>query len=169
MARNDNSLAGYRVTRILVPIVLFLLAISPASADYYVGVKTGYLSVDGPKKSNPTNLALGLGVDIDNDRMDLRLEGEFSQSIADGETRLGNDLEFESRGLYLVARGSRSLFTVLRVGLVENRLEGDGDSERDEGVAFGIGFGGVIGNVSLLLEYTDLAGDASFLSLTLEF
>ncbi len=171
MARSGSSQIAQLIavaSRITL-VAATLLAVSPAGADYHLGIRTGYLSVDSPKRSNPKNLALGLSVDIDNSVTDLRLVGEFSRSISDGETRSGNDLTFASDGIYLVTRTPHALFTIFRSGLIWNRIELDRDRESNEGVAIGIGIGVITGKASMLIEYTDLAGDARFLTFGLEF
>jgi len=91
------------------------------------------------------------------------------RTLREGETRRGEDLEFESEAIYLVYRTPRSLFVSLRGGIAWDKVVIDGNSSRDDGLLFGAGFGIVAGKTLIQIEYTSIAGDANFLSLSLEF
>ena len=152
--------------------VIFLLATffaAPSAADAFTYVKLGYMHVDVPSKSNPVNLALNLGYELDSSFADTSLVAEINRTVDSGRNRLGEDLEFESNGLYLVFRSSRSLFASFRIGMVENKIIQGSSSERSDGFALGGNIGIVIGRTRLQLEYTSIATDANFFSLGLEF
>jgi hypothetical protein len=152
--------------------VIFVLAISvtaPVAADVFTYVKLGVMDVDVSSKSDPINLALDLGYELDNDLADLSVVAEINRSIDDGRTRHGDDLEFESNGLYLVAKTTRSLFASVRVGVVENKIIEGSSSTRNDGVAIGGGIGVVIGRTRLQIEILSLAGDANHFTIGLQF
>lgn len=158
-------------TGLLRPALLLIaiLVPAPASADVYTNIKLGSMDVDVPARDNPVNLAIDIGYDLDTDFADMSAEVEISRSIDRGETRNGEDLEFESSGLYLVFRTTRSLFASLRVGIVEDNIVEGGSSNRDIGPALGGTVGIVIGRTRLQIEYTSIAGDANFFAIGMTF
>lgn len=141
----------------------------PVCAEMYLGVKTGSMMVDVSTDKNPWNLALNLGYRLDTRLADLSLAAEVNRTLREGETRHGEDLEFESEAIYLAYRTPRSLFWSLRGGIAWDKVIIDGYSSRDDGLLLGAGFGIVAGKTLIQLEYTSIAGDANFLSLSLEF
>lgn len=152
--------------------LIFVFAISvtaPATADVFTYIKLGVMDVDVSAKSDPVNLALDLGYELDSDLADLSLVAEINRSIDKGRTRQGDDLEFESNGLYLVVKTTRSLFASFRVGVVENKIIEGSSSTRSNGVAIGGGIGVVIGRTRLQIEYLSLAGDANYFTIGLQF
>ena len=150
---------------------LFLLAMTvatPVSADWYTYVKAGPMNVDSAS-SNPFNLALDLGYDLDSDFADMSLVAEINRSVDRGDSKDGGDLEFESNGLYLVFRTTRSLFATFSVGVVDNKTIDDRGTDSSDGFALGGSVGIVIGRTRLQIEYTSIAGDANFFSIGLAF
>jgi hypothetical protein len=165
-ARAGSPAAGFFSCVFLLASCLFAL---PACAEMFFGVKTGSMMVDVPTDKNPWNVALNLGYRFDTQLADLSLAGEVNRTVREGETRGGEDLEFESEAIYLVYRTPRSLFVSLRGGFVQDNVIIAGNSSRDDGLLVGAGFGIVAGKTLIQLEFTSIAGDANFLSLSLEF
>ena len=152
-------------------VALFLLAmtaVTPVSADWYTYVKAGPMDVD-KASSNPLNLALDLGYDLDTDFADMSLVAEINRTVDRGHSKDGGDLEFESNGLYLVFRSTRSLFATFSVGAVDNKTIDDSGTDSSSGLAFGGSVGIVIGRTRLKIEYTSIAGEANFFSIGLAF
>ncbi|TNF91077.1 MAG: hypothetical protein JSU67_07130 [Gammaproteobacteria bacterium] len=119
--------------------------------------------------SNPKNLAVYAGFQLDNRRADTSLMAEVNRTFSKGEARGGGDLEFESEAIFLRVRTTSSLFVSLRGGIVQDKIIVDSDSRRDDGFLLGGGVGVVSGRTRIELEYTSIAGDANFLSLNIEF
>jgi len=164
--KENKLLAGFFSCALLFAACLFT---SPVFADMFFGVKTGLMMVDVSTDKNPINLALNLGYQLDTRIAELSLAGEVNRTLREGETRRGEDLEFESEAIYLVYRTPRSLFVSLRGGIAWDKVVIDGNSSRDDGLLLGAGFGIVAGKTLIQIEYTSIAGDANFLSLSLEF
>ncbi len=151
-------------------LLFLLLPAAPAGADTFAYIRAGTVNVDGISGSNPFNLGFNLGYELDSDFADMSVVGEINRSIDSGKIkRGGGDLEFESNGLYLMFRTTRSLFATFSVGAVQNRVIADGVSSRSTGIAFGGSVGIVIGRTRCQIEYTSLAGDADFFSIGLAF
>jgi len=149
--------------------LLACFAAAPASAEVYTYIKLGIMDVDVSARDNPVNLAIDIGYDLDSDFANMSIEAEINRSVDHGKTRDGDHLEFESNGLYLVYRTTRSLFATLRLGIVENNIVKGSSSNRDNGMAIGGSVGMVIGRTRLQIEYTSIAGDANFFSVGLAF
>jgi len=152
-------------------VLLFVASLFalPAGAEFFYGIKTGSMMVDVSTDKNPWNLALNLGYRLDTRLADLSLAGEVNRSLRDGETRRGEDLEFESEAIYIAYRSPSSLFYSLRGGVVRDKVIIDGNSSSHDGLLVGAGFGIVAGKSLMQIEYTLIAGDANFLSFSLEF
>ncbi len=156
----------------LLGSVIFLATLSiaaPAAADAFTYVKLGGVNVEGSSKDNPLNLALNFGYELDSYVADLSIAAEINRTVDDGEANRGGGLEFESNGLYLIYKSTRSLFAVARIGLVENKIIKRGNTERSDGFALGGGIGVVIGRTRLQLELTSYTGHAKFFTLGLQF
>jgi len=149
-------------------LTAFLLPI-PAIGEIHLGVTVGRMSVDVPSRSAPKNLALSLGYEIDSRLANLRLLGEINRTLNQGETRLGKDLEFESNGIFLVFKTNRPVFFTLRGGVIEDEIITGRTSSKNRGFAYGAGIGVISGRTRIVIEYTNIAGDADYLSLGLEF
>ncbi len=145
------------------------LCAAPAGADLSFGLRVGPMDIDEPARDDPDNLALFLAYPLENRYVDLSLGGEVSRSFNDGETRRGEDLEFESEALYLEVRTTSPLFVSLRGGYQQNKIISGKRSDRDDGYIIGGGIGFVSGRARFMLEYTDMGGDADFLSLGVQF
>lgn len=163
-----SRLSASGLSRCALLLLLSLVA-APASAEIYTYVKLGSMDVDVSSRDNPVNLAIDIGYDLDSDFADMSVEAEINRSIDPGKTRGGDDLEFESNGVYLVVRTTRSLFATLRVGIVANEIIEGSSSSQDNGIAIGGSVGIVIGRTRLQIEYTSIAGDASFFSVGMAF
>jgi hypothetical protein len=150
-------------------LLVLLLAAAPAAADVFTYIRAGTANVDGISSSNPLNLALDLGYELDSDFADMSIIGEINRTLDSGRIRRDGDLEFESNGLYLMLRTTRSLFATFSIGAVENRVIAGGVSSRTTGLALGGSIGIVIGRTRFQIEYTSLAGDADFFSIGLLF
>ena len=159
------------VLRFLQSTVIFmviLLAV-PAHAEVILGAKIGRMKLDLPSSADLTNIAVNVGYEFDSLLADLSLVGEINRSMSSGETSQGDELKFESDGIYIAWKTTRSLFVTLRGGVVQNKIITGNTLRRDDGILAGCGIGLVIGKTRLHIEYTSLAGDANFLSLGLEF
>lgn len=150
-------------------LLVSLLAATPAAADLFTYFRLGNVNVDGISSSNPLNLALDLGYELDSDFADMSIVGEINRTIVSGEIRRDGDLEFESNGLYLMFRTTRSLFATFSIGAAQNKIIAGGVSSSKTGLALGGSVGIVIGRTRFQIEYTSLAGDADFLSIGLLF
>lgn len=146
-----------------------MLAPACASADPFAYVKAGFMNVKGISGPDPVNLALDLGYELDSDFADLSVVGEINRTVDSGRIKGDGDLEFESNGLYLVFRTTRSLFATFSLGAVQNKVIAGGESSSKTGMALAGSIGIVIGRTRFQIEYTSLAGDASFLSFGLAF
>ena len=148
----------------------FLISLpGPAGADTFVYVRYGEMNVDGKERDDIQNLAFNLGYELDSYRADMSLAAEISRTLEEGKTGQGRDLEFETEGLFLIYRSTRSLFASLRVGLVRATRIRDGDSDSSSGLGVGGGIGIVIGQTRLQIELTSYAAEANFLTLGLQF
>jgi hypothetical protein len=152
-----------------VIFLAILLIAAPAAADAYTYVRLGGVNVEGSSRDNPLNLALNFGYELDSYVADLSIAAEINRTIDDGEASRGGELEFESNGLYLIYKSTRSLFAVARIGLVENKIIKRGNTERSDGFALGGGIGVVIGRTRLQLELTSYTGHAKLFTLGLQF
>jgi hypothetical protein len=150
-------------------LLVAMLATAPAAADVFAYIKAGSMNVDGISSTNPINLAIDLGYELDSDFADMSVVGEINRTVDSGNIRRDGDLEFESNGLYLVFRTTRSLFATFSIGAVQNKTIAGGDSSTKRGIALGGSIGIVIGRTRLQFEYTSLAGDADFFSVGLAF
>ncbi len=157
------------VARSLVAGLVLPLFATPAGAELAFGLRVGSMAIDAPTRDDPDNLALFLAYPLANRYVDLRFAVELGRSFSDGETRRGEDIEFESEALYLEARTTSSLFVSLRGGYLRDKVVRGSRSHRDDGFLVGGGLGFVAGRARFLLEYTDMAGDADFISLSLQF
>ena len=146
-----------------------LMIAAPAAADAFTYARLGKVNVEGSSKDNPLNLALNLGYELDSYVADLSIAAEINRTIDDGEANRSGKLEFESNGLYLIYKSTRSLFAVARIGLVENKIIKRGNTARSNGFALGGGIGVVIGRTRLQLELTSYTGHAKFFTLGLQF
>lgn len=162
----DHCLAG--LLRSVIFLVTMLIAV-PAAADPFTYVRLGGVNVEGSSRNNPLNLALNIGYELDSYVADLSLAAEINRTIDDGEANHGGDLEFESNGLYLIYKSTRSLFVTGRIGVVENKIIKRGNTEHSDGFALGGGIGVVIGRTRLQLELTSYTGHARFFTLGLQF
>jgi len=158
--------AGFRG---LLPVAIALLFALPARGEIQLGVSAGRMSVDVAARSAPWNLALSLAHPIDTRLANLWLLAEINRTVSRGETRDGEDLEFESDGLFVVLKTNRSLYFSLRGGVVEERIGRGDTSSTEQGFAYGGGIGGIIGRARFTIEFTRYDGNADFLSLGLEF
>lgn len=150
-------------------LVVFCLLASNADAEFFLGFKLGTVRVDVSTEVNPRNLAVDLGYRLDTGIADLSLAAEASRSVTDGETSKGADLEFQSEAVYLFGKTTRSSFLSYRVGYVRDKIIRGNRTRRNDGWLLGAGIGVVIGKTLLHLEYTEIAGDAQFFSIGLDF
>ena len=148
---------------------LLVLPASPACAEAFVYVRYGEMNVDLRERDDIQNLAVNFGYEFDSDIADLSLAAEISRTPEAGRTRRGDDLEFETEGIFLIVKTTRSLFASFRVGLVETTLIRGSDSDSTGGLGIGGGIGIVIGRTRLQIEYTSYAAEAGFLTLGLQF
>ena len=149
-------------------LVLCLL-VAPAHADFYLGLRLGDMNIDGPTRENPTNAALYLGYQLDNRLADVSIAAEVNRSTRRGETRSGEDLEFESEAIYVEVTTTSSLFATFRTGYLYDNIVIDDRSDRGSGLLLGAGIGFVSGSARFRLEFTRMAGDADFISLGVQF
>lgn len=151
-------------------LMVFAVIVSqPLQGGFLIGVKTGTLKVDVPSSSEPLNLAVNLGYELDTHLADLSLIGEINRTVSSGVSLLGDDLEFESEGIYLVYKSTWPLFVTLRGGMVKNEIIAGSLSSKGDGLSLGGGIGIVAGKALLQIEYTWIAGDANFFSFGLQF
>lgn len=142
---------------------------APVAADVFTYAKLGKVNVEGVTRQDPLNLTLNLGYEMDSYLADLSLAAEFSRSIDSGKSSRGDDLEFESNGLYLVYKSTRSLFASFRLGVVDYKtIKGSAVREND-GISLGYGIGIVIGRTRLQIDYTLFPGEEDQITLGLQF
>ena len=152
ISRRDSSVPGDRHTAGVLAAALLAAACcyaTPAAGDMYTYIRFGNVDLDISSPTNPSNLALNLGYELDSDLADLSVMAEVSRTVSDGDTGTREDLEFESNGIYLVQKSTRSMFASYRIGLVQNKIISGGDSDRSSGLAYGGGIGVVIGRIRL--------------------
>ena len=171
MISDDCTVRAASITRFLQSVILFtsLLFTAPAAGEMFIGAKLGPMTVDAPSRSNPINLAVNLGYEIDTLMADLSLTGEINRTISSGDSSNGDELTFRSNGIYLVFKTTRALFVTFRGGVVQNEIIAGSRSRRHNGISLGGGIGMVVGRTRVQIEYTSIAGDANYLSLGLEF
>jgi hypothetical protein len=158
--------AGFFVLRSGL-LLLAMLAAGTAAADVFANVKVGSMNVNGISSTNPINLAVDLGYELDSDFADMSVVAEINRTVDSGKIKGDGELEFESNGLYLVFRTTRSLFATFSIGAVHNKVIAGGATSTKNGIALGGSIGMVIGRTRFQIEYTSLAGDANFFSLGL--
>lgn len=168
---NSHTPGGRRSPRglgFVVLVAIFFYA-APAVGDMFTYVRFGNVDLHIFSPTNPFNLALNLGYELDSDIADFSIMAEVSRTVNPGDSGAGENLEFESNGIYLVQKSTRSLFASYRIGLVENKIISGSDSDRSSGLAYGAGIGVVIGRTRLQIEFTFFADNAKQLTLGLQF
>lgn len=170
MAPRNSQLTCF-ISRVMQTTIL-LTAIGftePVSAELFMGVKIGTMNVDGESRSDPKNYALNLGYELDTLVAPLSVVGEINRSFDKGKTNSGESLEFESNGIYLELKTTRAVFASLRVGIVQTEIIEGSDSNSEEGLTIGAGVGVIVGKTRFKVEYINLAGEAEFINLSMEF
>jgi len=152
----------------ILSLLVVLLLAPPAAGEVFVGAKIGWMRVDTPTDSSPINAAFDFGYQIDTSLANLTLAGEINRTISSGKTNRSNDLKFKSDGMYLIYKTNKALYWTVRGGVVRDKIVADTTSDRKAGLSVGGGFGGVVGEVRIQIEFTAIAGDANFLSIGLD-
>lgn len=140
-----------------------------ATPQPFVGVKLAPLEVEGSEPDDPLNLAVNFGYALDTWVADLSLVAELNYTVEDGRTYQDQDLQLNSNAVYVLWKTTRSMYVSLRAGAVQNELVEGSDSSYKTGLIVGASIGQVVGRTRVQIEYTSLAGDASFYGISLEF
>ncbi|MBL1276146.1 MAG: outer membrane beta-barrel protein [Ectothiorhodospiraceae bacterium] len=148
--------------------LLSLVAVSPVSADWFFGVKTGPMLIDANGISDTTNTGVVVGYDIGLVVADVAVEGEFTTTTSDGKF-IGNKVEVDTQALYMAFRTGGPFYFKAKAGLVNEEITIGGISETDSGVSYGVGLGFGIGIAQLELELTTIEQDIAFLSVGVQF
>ena len=146
-----------------------VLIAGSVAADPFIGLKLALMDVDGKVKEDPLNVAVNFGYSLDTWIADLSVVAEHNHTVDSGETRQAEKLELNANAVYLLWKTTRSMYVSLRAGAVCNEIIEAGNSRDNSGLLLGVGIGQVIGRSRLQIEYTSLAGDATFLGIGLEF
>lgn len=157
-----------RILRIAVVLGSLVFAES-VWADPFVGFKVALMDIDGKVNDDPLNVGVNFGYSLDTWIADLSVVAEHNRTVDSGKTRQDDKLELNSNAAYLLWKTTRSMYFCLRAGAVHNEIIEAGDSRNNSGLLLGAGIGQVIGRTRLQLEYTSLAGDATFIGIGLEF
>ena len=166
-----NKTGSKSISNLLLPVILFftMLFTTHVQADVLIGAKIAKMMIDVPANKNPINIAVDIGYEFDSMIADLSLVGEINRTARSGKTNQSNELDFESDGVFILWKTTRSLFVTLRCGVVNNKIITGNTLHRSSGILLGASIGVVIGRTRLQIEYTSLAGDANFFGLGLEF
>ena len=152
-----------RFLQFTILITTIFIAV-PAQGDIFMGIKIGRIAVDIPSDENPINVAVNVGYEIDTLLADLGLMAEVTRTVSSGEDRNGEEIEFESNGVYLVFKTTGPLYLTLRGGVVEDKTTASSTSDRQRGVSIGGGIAIIAGRTLLQVEYTTYPESANYLS-----
>lgn len=156
-----------RGTAALLLVAGALLA--PAGqAEWYFGAKAGPMMIDAGGVDDPTNAGVLIGREWGVVAGDVGIEAELSKTIDDGRFA-GQDVQVNTRGLYVAFRTAGPVYLIGRAGMVRTEREIGSVSDSDTNSAIGAGVGFSIGIAQFELEFTRIDEDIDFLSLGLRF
>lgn len=155
----------------------FLLSITAVAAEpphkngFYLGARTGTMSIDLEGAEDPTSSAFVIGYDFGSTAL------EIEHNRADFDYRhpeFGDDepqsLSINTTGVYLAYRTSDYVYLKAKGGLLfEDIGDGKGTTEKDSGFSAGVGAGIRLGPVSLEADYTLIEADINLLNVGLHF
>ena len=161
----------------LIKLIIFFSFINICNAsnsdELYIGVKGGPMvtSIDG--LGNAMNAAFLAGYRFhEADTGGFSLEAEYSISVLDGDATvsgLSGSWDVTTFAYYGVFRSSGKTYFKGKFGRVEEDVKisigGISVAVTDTGTSFGIGFGKMMENSSLEIEYTIIEEDINFLSI----
>ncbi len=159
----------------IVAVMAFLCLVVTVNADaqataspWYGGAKLGLIDVDAPfGLDEPVNLGLMVGYDLPQIAPNFSIEGEFTTSVVDGDTPVG-DWSIVTLAAYGVFKPQFDKFYLKgKAGI--SFIDVDFPFGSQDEVELGLGFGGgmpISDLGSLELEYTFLElTDASYFSI----
>jgi hypothetical protein len=145
-----------------------LLVATSASADIYIGAKTGPMMIDASGVDDPVNTAVMLGYEQGFILGDVGVEAEISRTASDGEFA-GNKVEVDTEALYLAVRTPGVVYFKARAGILHEEVSIGSASEDDTGASMGVGLGFGLGILQIEIEYTVVEEDIDFLSVGIKF
>jgi len=146
----------------------FCLSTTALADGLTFGAKTGPMRIDSNQiKDDPTNAGVTVGTELGLVLGDLGVEGEFTTTMKDGNTKgsPSQDIDIDTMGLYATYRSPGFLYIKARTGFVHWE-SGDND---DTSTSMGFGIGVSLGLVQIELEYTEIDDDIDFISLGVVF
>jgi hypothetical protein len=146
-------------------IILSAVSLS-ASADGYVGIKAGIMSIDLGGIDDPINGGIMFG---SNKGAGWGLEGEITTSMVKGEV-FGVDVTITTMAGYAAYRSEGDSYLKARLGVLKEDVEIGSVSGDDSGASYGLGVGWRQSDGSMVeLEFTIVEQDVNFLSLGASF
>jgi hypothetical protein len=153
---------------LMIPVLFGAVYASSASAELLIGAKAGLVDYDVSGSDPGVNGSVQLGYEILNlIAADIAIEGELTTSLADGEI-IGQDVGFESTGVYASLRTAGPVYFIGRVGYADTEIENVDDS----GTSMGVGVGFSTLGLRWEVEYTTYEVkdvDVDYITLGLSF
>lgn len=153
----------------LIATLLTMAVAAPAAAQknpWYIGAKIGQMDIDAGGFDEATNFGFVLGYHLLADKHgSLSLEGEYTNSLKDGDIAGGGDWDVETLAAYAAYRTARApgdVFLKAKAGFADAEVSGFAD---DSGFSFGAGVGWALSKkADIEFEYTVIEDDLNFLS-----
>lgn len=150
-------------------VALFAAKISLAENAYF-GIKFGNMDIDLGDASSPKNLGFMFG----SNRRGGGFEGELTTTFSEGNYNIGYgfgslDISVDTLALYGVYRSEGKTYFKAKAGILHERVDISGFSDKDTGFSAGIGLGVDLGSNALEFEYTVIEEDVNYLSVGLRF
>lgn len=153
---------------------LVAMLVMPAYAQdlspWYAGLKAGMMDVDASGFDEAANAALFGGYTLHQDATgQLALEGEYSQSISDGDAP-GGGWDIKTFAVYGAYRTAGPAYLKAKAGYLREDVNVSGPAGdvggTDSGFSFGAGGGFRIGKKAAFeIEYTVIEDDVNFFSI----
>lgn len=137
-----------------------------AADGLYMGVQAGSMNHDGSAFDNSTNLGVTLGYEFLNVALgDIAIEGGYTNTVDKGSVP-GGDWEIETLAAYGVFRSAGPLYIKGKAGVLRSDIKVLSGSSESTEFSAGLGGGISVGIAQFELEYTRVAEDVDFISLT---
>lgn len=143
---------------------------------FYIGAKTGHMSIDVSEVSNDRGDGLFLGYEWNaGDNMGIAVEYEYTTTSTNARVAgLRGNADLDTHALYAAFRFGETLYLKARAGVlreeVDIKIAGMKFSENDTGFSGGFGLGYRFGrNAFVEVEYTIIEKDIDYLSIGAAF
>lgn len=152
-----------------IPVLLGAVYASSASAELLIGAKAGLVDYDVSGSDPGVNGSVQLGYEVlDLIAADIAIEGELSTSLVDGSAPNGDDVSFESKGIYASLRTAGPVYFIGRVGFADAEINNTSDTDTSVGVGVGFSTLGLRWEVEYT-TYTVKDVDVNYVTLGLSF